>query len=123
MLLYPDTDSVVLSQQLPDEVVGSELGKFKLEYKVKEGIFLAPKSYCLILEGDKEIKVQKGAVKSTVTREWYKAQYEDLDLKQTVTITNPFRVSRKSMTIEEKSSSFLLSLPASTKRLRVLEGS
>lgn len=50
---YTDTDSVVLSQQLPNEVVGSSLGQFKLEHKVKEGFFRAPKSYCFMLHDDK----------------------------------------------------------------------
>jgi hypothetical protein len=51
---YTETDSVVLSQKLPDEIVSSdELGKLKLEYTIKEVIFNAPKSYCLMLHDDK----------------------------------------------------------------------
>jgi hypothetical protein len=47
---YTDTDSVVRCSPLPEELISStELGKFKLEYRVREGIFLAPKSYCFIL--------------------------------------------------------------------------
>jgi hypothetical protein len=76
---YTDTDSVVLTQPLPNEVVGSELGKFKLEYKAAGTA--APKSNCLILDEDREIKVLKGEVKRHVTRDWYKAPYEDLSLK------------------------------------------
>lgn len=71
----------------------------------------------MILDGDKEITVQKGAV----NREWFQAQYSKLDLKQEVEITNAFRVERKSMTIQEKTSTFTLSLPESTKRERVLD--
>jgi hypothetical protein len=37
---YTDTDSVVLQNPLP-----ARSGKFKLEYEVKEGIFIAAKSY------------------------------------------------------------------------------
>lgn len=122
---YTDTDSVILSEPLPDEKVSSsELGKFKLEYKVKEGILLAPKSYCLILEeGKKDIKVHKGATKSKVTREWYIEQYENMAMTKKVVVTNSFRVERKSLTFEEKSSSHTLSLPEATKRDRVLSGS
>ncbi|XP_042453061.1 DNA polymerase-like [Zingiber officinale] len=48
---YTDTDSVVLSSPLPEDLISSsELGKFKLENKVKKGIFLAPKSSLLEIE-------------------------------------------------------------------------
>jgi len=75
---YTDTDSVVRCSPLPEELISStELGKFKLEYRVREGIFLAPKSYCFILfeEEKGDILVQKGAAKQHVTREWYNNQY------------------------------------------------
>ena len=40
---YMDTDSLILNKPLPDFMVNNkEIGKFKLEYKVKEGVFLAP---------------------------------------------------------------------------------
>ncbi|KAF3433473.1 hypothetical protein FNV43_RR24575 [Rhamnella rubrinervis] len=62
---YTDTDSVILSNPLPEEVVSSTvLGKFKLEYIAKKGIFLAPKSYYILTqEGDKIIK-HNGLAKS-----------------------------------------------------------
>lgn len=45
---YTDTDSIVLGSPLSDDLISSmEMGKFKLEYHVKRGIFLAPKSYML----------------------------------------------------------------------------
>lgn len=51
---YTDTDSVFLSNPLPDHMVDSnELGKFKLEGKIKEGHFLAPKSYRIHNESGK----------------------------------------------------------------------
>lgn len=73
--VYTDTDSVVLSSPLPDEFISSnEIGKLKLEYVMPEGIFNAPKSYCLITDGDhsdSDIMVHKGGARSHVTREWY----------------------------------------------------
>jgi hypothetical protein len=40
---YTDTDSIVLGSPLPFNMVSSvEMGKFKLESKVRKGIFLAP---------------------------------------------------------------------------------
>lgn len=107
---YTDTDSVVLSQKLPDEIVSSwELGKLKLEYTIKEGIFNPPKSSCLMLHDDKpDIMVHQGAAKQHVTREWYIEQYnERLLVQKKVRVTNPFSVSMKSITFKEKSSDYL----------------
>lgn len=55
---YSDTDSIVLSNELDDDVVSAtELGKMKLEYKVLKAVFIAPKVYALLLEnGDTVIK-------------------------------------------------------------------
>jgi hypothetical protein len=79
------TDSVVLSY--PEGFVSStELGKFKLEHHVKEGISLAHKSYCLIpYEGSSDILVHKGAAKEHVTREWYINQYTNRTHIESVT--------------------------------------
>jgi hypothetical protein len=58
-LYYSDTDSLILDCPLPDNMVGKELGQVKLEYKVREGIFLAPKTYAIITEdGDKVTKIK-----------------------------------------------------------------
>jgi hypothetical protein len=47
-IYYSDTDSLVLNGKLPEEYISNtELGKLKLEYKFKEGIFVMPKVYCL----------------------------------------------------------------------------
>lgn len=59
-LYYSDTDSLVLDCELPSDKVGKELGKFKLEYKVQEGVFISPKVYALLLEDSSEIIKVKG---------------------------------------------------------------
>ena len=41
-LYYSDTDSAVTDQQLPQDMIGSELGQMKLEYIINKAIFLAP---------------------------------------------------------------------------------
>ena len=44
---YMDTDSVILQNPLPEDMVNSTtLGMMKLEHTIKRGIFLGPKSYC-----------------------------------------------------------------------------
>jgi hypothetical protein len=50
-LFYTDTDSVFVDKPLPDSLVNSKLGNFKLEYIFKKGIFLGPKIYCTKGEG------------------------------------------------------------------------
>ena len=54
-LCYCDTDSLVINPKDIDEndVHESELGKFKIEHRCKEAIFLAPKCYAYIDENNK----------------------------------------------------------------------
>ena len=59
-LFYTDTDSVFVDKPLPDSLVNSKLGNFKLEYIFKKGIFLGPKIYGVITLDDKYICKVKG---------------------------------------------------------------
>lgn len=69
---YTDTDSIVIGRPLPDELVSStELGKFKQEKKILKGRFLAPKSYMLELEDDRNIIKHKGPANKYVTSDWF----------------------------------------------------
>ncbi len=42
---YLDTDSIFTDKPLDPSMTGSELGQMKLEYILKEGVFLGPKIY------------------------------------------------------------------------------
>jgi hypothetical protein len=44
-LYYSDTDSIVVDNPLPDNIVGTNLGQVKLEYKIKRAVFLAPSPF------------------------------------------------------------------------------
>jgi hypothetical protein len=44
---YIDTDSIVTDVELPAELVGEDIGQFKLEFLAKEAYFIAPKLYYL----------------------------------------------------------------------------
>ncbi len=60
-LYYSDTDSLVLDRSLPPEYLDSAtLGKLKLEYKLKEGIFISPKINYLLTEDNQEVFKAKG---------------------------------------------------------------
>jgi hypothetical protein len=66
-LYYSDTDSFVIDSKLPADLVGPELGKFKLEYIINRAVFLAPKVYGLILEDGTEIIKIKGVNKEALS--------------------------------------------------------
>jgi len=68
-LYYSDTDSLVIDQPLPVELVGNALGQLKLEYTVEKAVFLAPKVYALILEDGTEIIKVKGLTPKTILNE------------------------------------------------------
>ncbi|KAM7249945.1 hypothetical protein ACFE04_019724 [Oxalis oulophora] len=80
---YTDTDSVVLGQPLPEEMISSSvLGKFKLEDRIMKGIFLAPKSYYYSVKDGKEVIKHKGAAKSLVDPKWFEEQLADPSRRQ-----------------------------------------
>nr|YP_009675519.1 DNA polymerase [Sophora flavescens]QDD68274.1 DNA polymerase [Sophora flavescens] len=90
---YTDTDSVVLGSPLPEEEISStELGKFKLEYILKKGLFLAPKSYSLLTTKNESIIKHKGPAKGVVDDEWFETQYADIDRIEQVTVESNFRI-------------------------------
>ena len=52
-----------MGNPLPEELISKdELGKLKFEYKVRQGIFNAPKRYWLDEEGEKDVLVQLRAM-------------------------------------------------------------
>jgi hypothetical protein len=66
-IYYMDTDSIITDIPLDPSLVGDDLGQFKLEYKVKEGIFISSKTYCLILENGKHVIKSKGVYSDSLT--------------------------------------------------------
>nr|GEX29955.1 DNA polymerase-like [Tanacetum cinerariifolium] len=69
---YTDTDSVVLSQPFPEELISSLiLGMLKLEDQIVKGFFLAPKAYSYYTLEGSTVKKYKGPAKDKVTPEWF----------------------------------------------------
>ena len=60
IILYSDTDSAFIIGNLPEELIGNELGKFKLEYTFKKVVMLGPKLYMGITTDDKIVAKVKG---------------------------------------------------------------
>nr|CAD1835891.1 unnamed protein product [Ananas comosus var. bracteatus]CAD1835918.1 unnamed protein product [Ananas comosus var. bracteatus]CAD1835965.1 unnamed protein product [Ananas comosus var. bracteatus] len=119
---YTDTDSVVLGCPLSDDLISSmEMGKFKLEYFVKKGIFLAPKSYMLETVDEQHVIRHKGPAKDLVTSEWFKKQLADPSLTELIPTHVNFRIDWKKFQIGKKDILIKLGLPQSTKRENVYD--
>ena len=59
-LYYTDTDSLFIRGELSKDLIGNELGQFKLEYVFKEAVFLGPKLYAGVTIDDQYICKVKG---------------------------------------------------------------
>nr|CAD1821794.1 unnamed protein product [Ananas comosus var. bracteatus] len=117
---YTDTDSVVLGQPLPNEVVSSSvLGKFKLEHRVVKGYFLAPKSYSLITEEGADVLKHKGPAKAFITKEWFESQYKDLSRVEQVPVSANFRIDWHNLNIIKKETLIRLGIKMGNKRIPV----
>lgn len=55
-----DKDSAVLPYPLPGHLVGKKLGKMKLVHKIKSGIFIKNKLYCIIDDNNQLIIKSSG---------------------------------------------------------------
>lgn len=114
---YTDTDSIVLGSPLPDDLVSStEMGKFKMEYKVNQGFFLAPKCYYLRCEDGSNIIKHKGPAKEFITSDWFKELYGDPSLTKHISTSANFRIDWKNLRICKKDINLKLGLPKNTKR-------
>lgn len=68
ILYYSDTDSIFVvfkSDNTLTDMIGAGIGKLKLEYNIKEAVFLAPKVYAFITEDGREIIKVKGVTQDT----------------------------------------------------------
>nr|AFD29780.1 DNA polymerase [Silene vulgaris] len=120
---YTDTDSVVLGSPLSDdEVSPTELGKMKLEDRMKEGIFLAPKCYWYSrYSSDEEVIKYKGEGKELVDRAYFFDQYNDPSRVLERPKTKSFIKDRVKLEIREAVRTFKLQLIDNHKRVRVLD--
>ena len=75
-IYYMDTDSIVTDIPLDPDLVGEGLGQFKLEYKIKEGIFISSKTYCLIFEDGSYIVKSKGVYNNSLNPEDFRKLYK-----------------------------------------------
>lgn len=69
-LYYSDTDSIIIDKPLQSYQVGKEIGFMKLENKLTEGTFLAPKVYGGILDDGSSFTKVKGFKNSVDIINW-----------------------------------------------------
>lgn len=120
---YTDTDSVVLGQPLPEELISSSvLGLFKLEDRISKGYFLAPKSYYYKNEKGNEILKYKGAAKTQISPEWFQSQYADPSRKQQVLVEANFRIQWSTLNIFKKDKLIKIGINLGSKRKPVCHG-
>nr|UYK51800.1 hypothetical protein [Paphiopedilum micranthum] len=120
---YTDTDSVVLGQPLPEEMISSSvLGKFKLEDRVMKGYFLAPKSYFYIAMDGKNVLKYKGPAKNHVYPEWFELQYADTSRTELVPVESKFRIDWHTLNIIKKNTLVGLGIKLGAKRIPVYHG-
>jgi len=122
---YTDTYSVVLGSPLPDDVISStELGMFKLEYRLDEAYFLAPKTYFIHVEGqDKPIIKAKGPAHDHLDHAWFKEAYANPELVKSVLVSYDFRISWDSLFIGKKPGIIRIgNLHLNTKRIPIFGG-
>ncbi|KAF3451256.1 hypothetical protein FNV43_RR07351 [Rhamnella rubrinervis] len=110
------------SSPLPEEEVSSTvLGKFKLEYIVKKGIFLAPKSFFILTqEGEKIIK-HEGLAKSLVNDEWFESQYADISRTIQTPVESNFKIDWERLNITKKETLVNLGIRIGNKREPVFD--
>ena len=112
-IYYMDTDSIVIDKNIPDTLIGSELGLFKKVCDIKEGIFVAPKLYYLKTSHDKantpaEIIKAKGVGKDLSRSDFIKLLKNDVvKIKKERWFRNKpeAKIQSKNITIQIKNNS------------------
>lgn len=87
-----------------------------MEYIVKKGIFLAPKSYNITTQDGKCITKHKGLAKSLVDRDWFESQYLNISRILETTVSSNFRIEWETLNIIKKETLVKLSININTKR-------
>nr|QYC94441.1 putative DNA polymerase [Oedogonium sp. 269] len=80
---YMDTDSIITNVPIDSGLVSSiELGKFKLEHQIKEGIFLLPKTVGYQLQNGVIVIKAKGIANPEYSWEWFTSMIENKDIEK-----------------------------------------
>lgn len=116
-IYYCDTDSIVTSKKLSKDFITNEIGKLKLESKIKEGVFLLPKTYAYIDDNNKEVVKCKGMKNLTYLELKNLLFTEKNYIEKTFEKILGFKESLKRKNKIKKSAGTLLKLVDITKKL------
>lgn len=117
-IYYSDTDSLVLDKNfLNEEWLGSEIGKFKLEYDIKEAYFISNKTYCLLLNNGETVIKTKGVINSSISIEQFKSMYFENKNVIATKINSITNYEKASVVIEKKD--VVLNYNSYTKREKI----
>jgi hypothetical protein len=83
-LIYSDTDSAILPKVISNQNIGVEIGKMKLESKVKTGIFIGKKLYAYKDEHDLVTKVSAGIDSKLLSWEDYENLINGKDITKSL---------------------------------------
>lgn len=103
--IMSDTDSVVLTKPLPDNLIGDELGQLKLVHIIKEGIFIKKKLYYLKTSDNQEIIKSSGIDPTRLNYEHFIKLFNGESI--TIERTN-FKVDWKGLNIEVVNSDIIV---------------
>jgi hypothetical protein len=105
-LIYSDTDSAFLEKKLDDSLISeTEIGKFKLENVMDEGIFISPKFYGFKNEKGDVIIKSKGVPKDKISYDDLEDLYNGKDKTVRSTV---FRKNLKKGTISILESNYII---------------
>ena len=79
-IFYTDTDSIITDIKLDDNLVGNDIGQFKLEHEIAEGYFISNKTYAFKKYNDDVVLKNKGVY----TKSLKYTDYIDLYLEKDV---------------------------------------
>jgi len=81
IVYYSDTDSIVINKPLNENIIGKELGKWKLEAIIKKGLFVRPKLYAYYTKDDKLKRVASGVDANSLTFHDYEKISQGIPIK------------------------------------------
>jgi hypothetical protein len=86
-IYYTDTDSIVTDLKLDDNLVGKDIGQFKLEHEIEEAYFISSKTYCLKTKTGHIIKKSKGLSSKVLIFDDYISLFSGQNVERTRLIT------------------------------------
>jgi hypothetical protein len=102
-IYYHDTDSIVTNFKLPEDLVNQkELGKLKLEYIIKKGLFVGDKTYCIVPIEGKTVKRAKAIKSEYLTYDDYLKMYNMEVLENAIKVSSVRDITQGSVLIKTK---------------------